>query len=359
MPGDAPGRYHGLGKQIFLAELGAAGIVIFILFVWDIRGLALEMLIAVVAAVVIEPVVRLMVRVRLPRPLAVGIAIIVLLAAATLLLLTFSIPVYDAGVKLLDRLPQLEAAIHSRKGQLAVIIAKLNLQHYVNISAQEISSLAQRAILPAVSAATGLLGFLTNVAITGTLILFFSLEGPRVISALAAVMPPEREERMRAVLHETSLAITGYLVGNLLTSIIAGIVVYLVFSILGLPFALLVAVWVGLVDLIPLIGGLLAGIPAVGLALFAGLPQALVVLAVFLVYQQVENHLLNPLILSRTVRLNPLWVLLAVLIGAQIAQLPGALIAIPVASALQVLFRSLLREPVVKWLNHPRWQRND
>ncbi len=354
MPGSARRPYDGLGKQIILAELAAAGIAVLLLLLWDIRGLGLEMLIAAVVAVIIEPVVRLLVRLRLPRPVAVGVAIVVLLAVVVLLLLTFSIPVYDAGVKLLSSIPQLEAALHSRKGQLAAIITNLNLQHYLNISAQEISSLAQRAILPAVSAAKGLLGFLTNVAITGTLILFFSLEGPRVISALGAVLPPEREERMRAVLHETGLAVTGYLVGNLLTSIIAGIVIYLVFTILGLPFAVLVAVWVGLVDLIPLIGGLLAGIPAVGLALFAGLPQAVVVLVVFLVYQQVENHLLNPLILSKTVRLNPLWVLLAVLIGAQVAQLPGALIAIPVASALQVLFRSLLREPVIAWLNRPR-----
>ena len=99
--------------------------------------------------------------------------------------------------------------------------------------------------------------------------------------------------------------------------------------ILGVPFPFLLGLWVALVDLLPLIGGLLAGIPVVIIAAFHSLPAFIVTAVVFIVYQQVENHLLNPMVMSKTVRLNPLWVLLAVLCGAshrrQGGERPGGL----------------------------------
>jgi hypothetical protein len=87
-------------------------------------------------------------------------------------------------------------------------------------------------------------------------------------------------------------------------------------AILGVPFALLLGIFVALVDLLPLVGGLLAGVPVVIIAAIHSVPAGIVMLVVFLAYQQVENHILNPIIMSRTVRLNPFWVLLAVLVGA-------------------------------------------
>jgi predicted PurR-regulated permease PerM len=128
--------------------------------------------------------------------------------------------------------------------------------------------------------------------------------------------------------------------------------VFVGLRVMGVPFALVLAIWVGLVDFLPLIGGLLAGVPTVALAFLHSVPAGVVLLIVFLVYQQLENHILNPVIMSRTVRLNPLWVLLAVLFGAEIGgligsdlgALLGALLAVPTASAIQVIARDL-------WLN--------
>ena len=97
---------------------------------------------------------------------------------------------------------------------------------------------------------------------------------------------------------------------------IAGIISGVTLAILGVPFALLLGVFVALVDLLPLVGGLLAGVPVVIIAAIHSVPAGITMLVVFLVYQQVENHILNPVIMSRTVRLNPFWVLIAVLVGA-------------------------------------------
>jgi predicted PurR-regulated permease PerM len=143
------------------------------------------------------------------------------------------------------------------------------------------------------------------------------------------------------------------MLGNGATSVIAGIIVGVTLAILGVPFALLLGVFVALVDLLPLVGGLLAGVPVVVIAAIHSVPAGIVMLVVFLVYQQVENHLLNPVIMSRTVQLNPFWVLLAVLVGATLGgriagglgTFVGALVGIPFGGAIQVIVRELRRGP--------------
>jgi predicted PurR-regulated permease PerM len=118
---------------------------------------------------------------------------------------------------------------------------------------------------------------------------------------------------------------------------------------LGVPFPFLWALWVALLDFLPMIGGALAGIPVVLFALTQSFSAGIVTLVVFLIYTQVENHILNPVIMSRTVRINPLLVLVAILAGASIGSWIGgffggfvaALLAIPAAGAIQVIAKAI------------------
>jgi len=344
MAGQRP--YQGLARQLVIAELAAAGIVFLTLVLVDLHQLVLEFLLALVAAVVLEPFVRLVMRLHVPRTAAVAAVVLVAAVVVVGVLLALSLPVAQAVEELVRRLPALVAELQHRKTRLVSLLERLHLERYVTLSAKGLASLASHAVAPALVAARSLVSLLVGAVITATLALFLSLEGPRAIAATARELSSEKATKLAEALHEMALAVTGYVLGNLATSLVAGLVVYVTFRSLGLPFALVVALFVGLVDLIPLVGGLLAGIPSVGLALLGGIGAAIVVLVVFLLYQQVENHLLNPLIMSRTVQLNPLWVLIAVLIGGALASVLGALIAIPVASALQVLARKL----VMPWL---------
>src|SRR6202020_1573328 len=134
---------------------------------------------------------------------------------------------------------------------------------------------------------------------------------------------------------------------NLVASLITGAVVFITLIILGVRFPLLWGLWVALVDFLPMIGGALAGIPTVLFAFTQGLTAGISTAGVFLVYTQVENHILNPVIMSKTVRISPLLVLIAVLVGASVGSLVdglfggfvAALLSIPAAGALQVLVR--------------------
>src|SRR5215475_5561366 len=140
--------------------------------------------------------------------------------------------------------------------------------------------------------------------------------------------------------------------GNLFTSVIAGAVVFVTLLVLGVPFPYLWALWVALVDFLPMIGGALAGIPTVLFAAVHSLTAGIVTLVVFLVYTQIENHVLNPVIMSRTVRINPLLVLMSILVAASVGSWIGglfggfvaALLAIPAAGAGQVIVSELWRD---------------
>jgi predicted PurR-regulated permease PerM len=167
------------------------------------------------------------------------------------------------------------------------------------------------------------------------------LEGPSLVHSSLRALPAEAGLRVRRLLDDVARSVTGYVIGNVSTSLIAGAVCAVTLLILNVPFAIVFGVWVGLVDFLPLIGGLLAGVPTVAFALLHSPTAGVVTAIVFLVYQQVENHILNPVIMSRTVKLNPLWVILSVVAGAQLAGLVGALLAIPAAGAIQVILREL------------------
>jgi predicted PurR-regulated permease PerM len=162
-------------------------------------------------------------------------------------------------------------------------------------------------------------------------------------------MSPERAARYSRIAGQINRSVTGYALGNLLTSLIAGVVVFVTLTVLGVPFPLLWALWVALVDFLPMVGGALAGIPTVLFAAGHSLTAGLVTAAAFICYQQLENHVLNPVVMSRTVRVNPLLVLVAVLVGTSIGDWLGglfgsfvaALLSIPAAAALQVVVREL------------------
>ena len=134
--------------------------------------------------------------------------------------------------------------------------------------------------------------------------------------------------------------------GNLAISLIAGVVSTAVLLALDVPFAVALGLLVAILDLIPLAGATIAAILVTTVAFLDATASGVIVLIFFILYQQLENHVLQPIVYGRTVRLSPLAVLIAVLIGAELAGVVGALAAIPVAGTIQVILRD--------WLDHRR-----
>jgi predicted PurR-regulated permease PerM len=190
---------------------------------------------------------------------------------------------------------------------------------------------------------------LTMVAATITIIAltyFMLLEGPTWLNRFYSLFSAPTEKRLRSIFGDIGTVVGGYVTGNLFISVIAGISSGLVLWIMDVPFALALGLLVALLDLVPLVGATIAAIVVTTVAFVStdSIWSGIVVLIFFVVYQQIENHLLQPLVYGRTVQLSPLIVLIAVLIGASLAGVLGALGAIPIAGALQVL--------VLDWLAH-------
>jgi predicted PurR-regulated permease PerM len=190
-------------------------------------------------------------------------------------------------------------------------------------------------------------GVLTAVVATVTiafLTLFMLLEGPKWVERFYSLLPAEKQPRWRAIGYQIYRTVGGYVTGNLTISLIAGIVSTVVLSVVGVPYALALGLVVAILDLIPLAGATIAAVAVSTVAFLDSIQSGIIVLVFFIVYQQLENHVLQPVVYGRTVQLSPLAVLIAVLIGAELAGVIGALAAIPVAGAIQVI--------LVDWLEH-------
>jgi predicted PurR-regulated permease PerM len=203
-----------------------------------------------------------------------------------------------------------------------------------------ISASADTAVSVTKGIATALAGVVTIFFLT----FFMLLEGPAWIERGYASMREGSQERWRAVGRDVYATISGYVTGNLLISLIAGVTATILLVILGVPFAGALGLCVAILDLVPLAGATIAAIIVTLVALTVSPTTAIIVGGFFIVYQQLENHLLQPLVYGRTVQLSPLAILLSVLVGVEVAGIVGALAAIPIAGTIQVLVRDWQRE---------------
>ena len=179
------------------------------------------------------------------------------------------------------------------------------------------------------------------------------LQGPRITDAALGLLSPVWRERVRLISGDCAKAVSGYMAGNLLISVIAGLATFVFLSVVNVPFAGVLGLWVAFADLIPMVGATLGAIPTVGVAFLASPTKGFVTLAFYIVYQQFENHYLQVTIMSRTVDLNPLTVLVSVLVGVELFGILGALLAIPAAGVLQVIARDLYDERRGRWKEEP------
>ncbi len=184
---------------------------------------------------------------------------------------------------------------------------------------------------------------------------FLVKDGSRLLEFFYKQIPEERARRFRKIAGDISDAISGYVFGNFVISILAGLVTYVTLRILGVPFALPLAILFGFFDLIPLVGATLGGIlVGIVVAFAADFPIGVIVwTAVLILYQQVENNMIQPFVYGKAVQLHPLIVILAILVGAALLGVLGALMAIPAAAGIQAVVRDYWR------FRHPEQRAGD
>ncbi|PTA47279.1 AI-2E family transporter [Micromonospora sp. RP3T] len=314
--------------------------VVGLALVWATRRVLVWGLVAAFLAVALKPLVdRLERRVhrRALATLLVFLATFVLLAALGTVIV---LPLVDELGRLADRVPELVHDAQAGRGPVGRLLDRLHLLRYAEPG--QLRRYGSRLSEPTVGLVRGVAQAVAALVTVVVLAYLMVLEAPRIVATTLRLVGDGPAERLRRIGRDSSRIVTGYLSGNLVISLICGGLTFVVLLLLGVPFAAVIALVVAVFDLIPLVGATLGAIVAAG-AGFAKSPTAgAVVLVFFVVYQQVENHLLQPVIMARAVRLNPLTVLVSVLLAAELAGLVGALLAIPAAGVVQVLLREFV-----------------
>src|SRR5215472_11692790 len=321
--------------------------------VYRLRDVILLMVVAGFLALILNPLVLAVQRWGIRRRgLAVTVVTIWGLLVFAGLAVAFGYPLVHGLTHLAHTLPDYVSKAQHGRGWIGHLVRRYHVEAWVSKNAPKLTSFGQSLAKPALTLGKGAFSLLISLLTIFVLVLLLLLEGPKLRTGLLGMMQPARAERYARAAHEVNRSVTGYMVGNILTSIIAGVVVYVTLLVVGVPFPYLWGLWVGLVDFLPMIGGALAGIPTVLFALTHSLTAGIVTLVVFLVYTQFENHVLNPVVMSKTVRVNPLLVLVSILVGASIGSWVGgtfgafvaALLAIPAAGAVQVIVREVWQD---------------
>ena len=318
---------------------------------YRLRDVILLILVAGFVALILNPLVVYLQR-WIPRR-GWAVAIVTVWAALVFvgLVLAFGYPLVNGLTHLAHQLPLYVRDAAAGRGWIGHLARRFHVETWAARNAPKLESLGASLARPALSFGKGAASLLATLATIAALVLLLLLEGPKMRRGLLGLMSEERAARYARVAHEINQSVSGYVLGDLLTSLIAGGVIFVTLTSLGVPFPLLWALWVALVDFLPMIGGALAGIPTVLFAAGHSLTAGIITAAAFIAYQQLENHVLNPVVMSRTVNVNPLLVLVSVLIGSSIGAWLGglfgafvaALLSIPCAAALQIIVRELWR----------------
>ena len=312
--------------------------------IWIARHVLAWVVIALFLALALDPLVGWIERRgRIGRGPAIGVAYLLVLIVVVAVGATFIPKLVDETNGFVQALPNYVHDLTHGRGRLGFLERKY---HVVEKVREQVQNGGAKKILGLSGAALSITkSIITIIAASVTIVFltfFMLLEGRSWVERVFSLFPEDSRPRWRRVGHDIYGTVGGYVTGNILISLIAGASITVVLLVMGVPYAVALGLLVAVLDLIPLAGATVAGIVVCTVAFLHTIPAGIVVLAFFIIYQQLENHFLQPVIYGRTVELSPLAVLVSVLVGAELAGILGALAAIPVAGTIQVLVRDQL-----------------
>jgi predicted PurR-regulated permease PerM len=290
--------------------------------------------IALLLATAIDPVVTRLETRGWSRGRAVGLILVLVIGTIALLLAIIVPPTVEQGQRLIDNLPSYIDRLEARLEDYPA------LQQWVQ-DARDTGTVDSGLVLRgALSTGGGLASGVTNSFILLAATAYLLLDGPRMFAWLIGGMAPHNQARTIRIRQALSRIVGGYLRGQLITSALFGGFAYVTLSLAGVPEPLALAVLAAFFDAIPLVGATLATIPAVLLALTVSTPTGLVVLVLYIAYQQVENYVITPRVYHEELDVPALAILLAVSVGSSLFGIAGALLALPIAAAIPAIVRA-------------------
>jgi predicted PurR-regulated permease PerM len=298
----------------------------------------LLLFISVLLAAALNPVVKRLQRLGLPRPGAVAVVFGGLVAAVTLILLIVIPPLIDEGRAFANELP---SYVEKAQG-----ILKENPDIYQRLQDAANRGAADPGVIFSgfLAFGTGLISAAGNALIVLVMTIYILVDGERIYAWSIRYLPAKQKDKLRRALPEVSNVVSGYVAGQLITSAMFGAFTFVVLTLVGVPQALFLSILAAFADAIPIAGVLIATVPAVLLALTESIPAAVIVLIAYVTYQQIENYVIVPRIYRNTLNVSSFAVLFAVLVGGELLGIVGVLLALPVAAAIPTIERIWIEE---------------
>ena len=333
-------------RTALLLTAALIGVFAGLYVLWLTRQIIIWLLIAIFLAVALDPLVTWFQRHGLrSRGLAVLAAVIAVGAVLTGIGFLLLPPLVNQLDDLIASLPKYVDDLTRGRGPFGFLERDYEIVEKVRERVQEggsggiIVSFAGGAL----SVAAGVLSAIAAVATITVMVIFLLLGGPRWVQSFLDALPDDQRDRWAGVGGDLYRSVGGYVRGNLAISLLAGVSSAVVLLILGVPYALALALVIAILDLVPLVGATIGATVVLGVVVFHSTTAAVIWLIFAIVYQQIENHLIQPIVYGRMVLLPAFAVLLAVLVGAKLGGVVGALGAIPIASAIQIVTVDLIR----------------
>jgi predicted PurR-regulated permease PerM len=342
---DAPERVVTMSSRSVLQSIGILlAVVVAAGFVYLAWGAISLMLIALLAALGLNPAVEFFVGRGLRRGLATGLVFLLAIAAVALLGLLLIPPLVTQVTHAIDALPGTLADLSKGRGPFGFLERKFHIVEEANklVSSKSAGGSAAKVAGSGVSIALGVAGTLVGLVVIGFLTFFMLLEGPDWVDRIMSVIPEGGRPRCRRIGAGISRTVGGFVTGNLVASVLGGTITALVLWAAGLPYPVPLGVLVGVLDLLPIFGALIALLIVAAVSFFHGVGTGLVVTGVVFLYHQFEVYYLRPVIYGRMIELSPLAVLVAAVIGTELAGPLGAIAAIPAAGAVQLILVEIL-----------------
>jgi predicted PurR-regulated permease PerM len=342
-PTKAQGSVDGwtIFRRCVAGTLGVLLVAVAAYLVYQMRNLLVQILVAVFIAVSLDPLVRWLVGRHVKRSAAVALIFGTFAALVGVLIWLGFTPMVNQVASLASDFPGYIEDLRARSPALRDLEARFNLRPSVDSFA---ATFVDRIQDDAVAFGRRFLGALVSALLVIVLTIYFMADLPRLRRSVVRPFPARHRPRVSHVLNVMIDKVGQYMIGNVLISLIAGVTTYLVLLLLDVPFALPLAVFVAITDLIPLIGATLGAVVCtiVAVATTNLWPNVVLLALFFVAYQQLENYLIAPRVLRNTVDMSAVSVLLAALLGGSVLGLIGALVAIPIAAAIKVLATPML-----------------
>jgi predicted PurR-regulated permease PerM len=336
-----PGRPLNKRSPFFVGMAAAAGVAVtygLVEIVIRARSVLVLIGLALFVAAGLDPAVSWLTRRGLARPVAV---VIILLAVAGVVgaFLAAAIPPLAAQTTALaQQLPHYMHSLQDHNSELG----KLNVHYQIQQRLTKILSARGTALIGGVLGAGELvLSAFTSLMVVAVLTIYFLAGLPRIKLFAYRLAPQSRRARVILIGDEVFTKVGGYVLGNFLTSAIAGVGTYIWLLAFGIPYPLLLSLLVALLDLIPVIGSTIGGAAVSLVALTVSLPIAVATLGFYIAYRLAEDYLIVPRIMGRTVEVPAVVTIVAVLLGGTLMGIVGALIAIPAAATLRLLLHEV------------------